>query len=64
MYPYSLKEELSSGLCCDTLPVGYHDGHLRESLEDHESEIIVVLSRRKAQHIIHGDIFPRPVRGR
>lgn len=47
MYLYLLKEELSSGLCCDTLLAGRHDGHIKESMEDHENEIIVMLSRRK-----------------
>lgn len=50
MYPYSLKEELSIGLYCDTLLAGRHDGHLRESVDDHENEIITMLSRRKAQY--------------
>jgi len=47
VYPYSLKEELSSGLFSDALLAGLHDGHLREFVDDHENAILVVLSRRK-----------------
>jgi len=57
--PHSLKEELS-----DTLLAGYHDGHLIESINEHENAIISVLSRKKAQQVIHGDIFPRMTRSR
>lgn len=64
MYPHSLKEEHNSGLCFDTLLVDHHDGHLRESIDDRENATVVVLSRRKARHIIHGDIFPRPTRSK
>ena len=62
MYPHLIKEELSSGLFCDTLLAGYHDGHLRESIDDHKNTIVVALSRRKARHLIDGDRFPRPTR--
>lgn len=64
MYPHSLKEELNSGLYCDTLLGGRHDGHIRESVNDHKNAIVVVLSRRKAGYVIHGDRFPRLVRSR
>ena len=57
MYPHSLKEELSSGLYCDTLLVGCHDGHIREFVDDHENTIVSMLGRREACHVIHGDIF-------
>ena len=64
MYPHSFKEEFSSGFCCDILLAGRHYGHLRESVNDHEHIVIFMLSRRKAQHVIHGDGFPRLTRGR
>lgn len=64
MYPYSFKEEISIGLYCDTLLAGWHGGHLRESIEDHENAIVVMLSRREARHVIDGDRFPRSTRSR
>ena len=64
MYPHSFKEEFSSGLCCDILLAILHYGHLRESVNDHKHTIIFILSRRNAQHVIHGDGFPRSTRGR
>jgi hypothetical protein len=64
VYPHSFKEEFSSGFCCDILLVGHHNGHLRESLNDHKNTVIVVLSSKKARHVIHGDGFPRSTRGR
>ncbi len=64
VYPHSLKEELNSGLYCDTLLAGCHDGHLRESIDDNENAIVAVLSRRKARNIIDGDRLPRPTRSR
>jgi len=45
--PKLAQEELNSGLCYDTPVAGCHDGHLGESVDDHENAIIVVLSRRK-----------------
>ena len=53
MYPHSLKEELSNGLCWDTLVAGHHNGDLREFVHDHENTFVVVLSRRKTRHLIH-----------
>jgi hypothetical protein len=64
VYPHSFKEEFSNGFCCDILLVGRHNGHLRESVDDHENTVVVILSRRKARHVIHGDGFPRSTRGR
>ena len=64
MYPYSFKEEFSSGFCCDILLAGHHNGHLRESVDNHKDTVISMLSRRKARHIIHRDGFPRSTRGR
>ena len=64
MYPHSFKEEFSSGFCCDILLAGRHYGHLSESVDDHKHTVIVVLSRRRARHVIHGDGFPRSTKGR
>jgi hypothetical protein len=64
VYPHSFKEEFSSGFCCDILLVGYHNVHLRESIDDHENIVVSMLSRRKARNVIHGDGFPRSTRGR
>jgi hypothetical protein len=38
-----LKEEIGSGLGCDTLLVGCQNCHLRESINDHEDTIITIL---------------------
>jgi hypothetical protein len=64
VYPHSFKEEFSSGFCYDILLAGHHNGHLRESVDDHKNTIISMLSRRKARHVIHRDGFPRSTRGR
>jgi hypothetical protein len=64
VYPHSFKEEFSSGFYCDILLAGHHNGHLRESIDDHEDIVITMLSRRKARHVIHGDGFPRSTKGR
>ena len=64
VYPYSFKEEFSSGFCCDILLAGHHNGHLRESVDDHKKTVIAMLSRRKARHVIHRDGFPRLTGGR
>ena len=62
--PKSFKKYFSSGFCCDILLAGRHNGHLWESVDDHENTVISMLSRRKAWHVIHGDGFPRSTRGR
>jgi hypothetical protein len=64
VYPHSFKEEFSSGFCCDILLAGHHNGHLRESVDDHKNTVIAMLSRRKARHVIHRDGFPRSTGGR
>jgi hypothetical protein len=64
VYPHSFKEEFSSGFCCDILLAGHHNGHLRESVNDHKNTVIAMLSRRKARHVIHRDGFPRSTGGR
>ena len=64
MHPHSFKEEFSSGLCCDILLPGHHNGHLQESVDDHENTVISMLSRRKALDVIHGYGFPRSNMGR
>ena len=64
MYPHSFKEEFRSGFYCDILLAGHHNGHLRESVDDHKNIVITMLSRRKARHVIHRDGFPRSTRGR
>ena len=64
MYPHSFKEEFSSGFYYDILLVGCHNGHLRESINDHENTVISMLSRRKARHVIHGDEFLKLTRVR
>lgn len=58
------NEEFGSGFCCDTLLVGCQNGHLRESVDDHENTLISLFGGRKAQHVIHGDGFPGPARSR
>ena len=63
VHPHSFKEEFSSGLCCDILLASRHNGHLRESIDDHENTVISMLIRRQARHVIHGDGFPRSTRG-
>jgi hypothetical protein len=64
VYPHSFKEEFSSGFYCDILLAGHHNGHLRESVNDHKNTVIAMLSRRKARHVIHSNGFPRSTRGR
>ena len=64
VYPHSFKEEFSSGFCCDHILAGRHNGHLRESVDEHKSIVAAMLSRRKARHVIHADGFPRSTRGR
>jgi hypothetical protein len=58
------KKSLAVAFCCDTLLAGHHNGHLRESVDDHKNTVIAMLSRRKARHVIHGDGFPRSTRSR
>jgi len=58
------KEEFSSGLCCDILLAGHHNGHLQEPVDDHKNTVVYMLSRRKARHVIHGDGFQRSNRGK
>jgi hypothetical protein len=64
VYPHSFKEAFSSGFCCDILLAGHHNGHLRESVDDQKNTVIAMLSRRKAQHVIHRDGFPSSTWGR
>ena len=64
MYPHSFKEEFSCGLHYDILLADHHNGHLREYVDDHKKIVVVVLSRWKAQNVIHGDRFPRFNRSR
>jgi hypothetical protein len=64
VYPHSFKEEFSNGFYYDILLVGHHNGHLQESVDDHKNTVIVMLSRRKALHVIHRDGFPRLTGGR
>jgi hypothetical protein len=64
VYPHSFKQEFSSGFCYDILLAGHHNGHLRESVDDHKNTVIAMLSRRKSRHVIHRDGFPRSTGGR
>jgi hypothetical protein len=64
VYPHSFKEEFSSVFYCDILLAGHHNGHLRESVDYHKNTVIVMLSRRKARHVIHRYGFLRSTRGR
>jgi hypothetical protein len=64
VYPHSFKEEFSSGFCCDILLAGHHNGHFRESVDDHKNTVIAMLNIRKARHVIHRDGFPRSTGGR
>jgi hypothetical protein len=61
MYPKSFKEELGSGLYCDSLLAGDHNHHLRKSINNHKNTVIYMLGGWEAQHVVHGDGFPRPV---
>lgn len=64
MYPYSFKEEFGSGLRCDTLLVGHQNDYLRESVDDHENIVVIMLGRRKSRHVIHADGFVESARSR
>jgi hypothetical protein len=64
VYPHSFKEEFSNGFCCDILLTDHHNGHLRESVDDHKNIVIAILSRRKARNVIRRDGFPRSIGGR
>lgn len=64
MYPQSFKKDFSNGICCHILLAGHHKGHLRESVDYHKNTLVSMLSRRNAQHVIHGDGFPRWTTGR
>jgi hypothetical protein len=43
MYPHLFEEELGSGVCCDTLLIGYENGHLRKPINDHKNTVIALL---------------------
>jgi hypothetical protein len=43
VYPYTLEEDLGSGLGCDTLLVGGWNGHHGEWIKKHEYTIISML---------------------
>jgi hypothetical protein len=64
MYSNSFKEELGSGLYCVVLLVGGHNRHLRKAINNHKNTVISPLSGREAQHVVHGDGFPWPVKSR
>jgi hypothetical protein len=59
VYPHSFKEGFSSGFFSDILLANHHNGHLRESVDDHKNTVIAMISRRKSGHVIHRDGFPR-----
>jgi hypothetical protein len=42
MNPNMLKEEISSGLGCDTLLAGCQNCHLRESINHHKETVITM----------------------
>ena len=46
--PTLIQKDFSSGFCCDIILAGCHNGHLRESVDDHEKSSIAILSIRKA----------------
>jgi hypothetical protein len=48
MYPYSFKEEFSSGLYCDALLAGDHNSHLGKMINNHKNTIISPLGGWKA----------------
>jgi hypothetical protein len=64
MYPDLFKEDLGSGLYCDALLAGGHNCHLRKVINNHKNIVISPLGGREAQHVVHGDGFPWPVRSR
>ena len=63
VYPHSFKEDFSSGFCFDILLTSCHNGHLRESVDDHKNTVVAMLSIRKAWHVIHGDGFSSSTKG-
>jgi hypothetical protein len=64
MYPHIFEEDIGSGLYCDSLLVDDQNSHLGKSSNNHENTVISLLGLRKAQHVIHQDGFPWPVRSR
>jgi hypothetical protein len=64
VYPHLFKEEFSNGFYYDILLVGHHNGHLRESVDDHKNIVIAMISIRKARHVIHRVGFLRSNGGR
>jgi hypothetical protein len=64
MYLDSFKEELGSGLYCDSLLLGNQNHHLRKAINNHKNTVISPLGGQEAGHVVHWDGFPWPVRSR
>ena len=64
MYPHFFKEDFGSVLCYDKLLTGRQYIHIRKSIHNGKYTIITMIGRREVRHIIHGDGFPRLIRGR
>jgi hypothetical protein len=64
MYPDLFKEYLSSGLCYDAFLVGSHNRHLAKSINNQKNIVISPLGGWEAQHVVHADGFPWPIRSR
>jgi len=62
MYPDSFKEYLGSGLYRDALLVGNHNHHLRKEIKKNKNIVISPLGGWEAQHVVHRDGLPWPVK--
>jgi hypothetical protein len=47
MNPKIIKEDLSSGLKCDTPVMRFQNGHIRELIEGHKDTIVIFLGGGK-----------------
>jgi hypothetical protein len=53
MYLDSFKEDLGSGLYCDSLLAGNKNCHLRKEINNHKNTAISLLGGREALHVVH-----------
>jgi hypothetical protein len=60
VYQYTLEEELGSDLRYNTLLASSQNGHLRESINNHEYTVISMLGGGETRHVVHRDGFPGP----
>jgi len=64
MFPHSVKEDIDSGLCCDSLLVEVHNLHLGKVINNHKNTVILLLGGWKVRHVFHWDGFLGPIRSR